>query len=187
VFGAVREAVVGSGAETVGFSGGIGHITDLENSLVYMRARYYDPSLGRFISEDPGCNGTNWYIYCQNNPVNGVDPSGQISWTGIGAAVGAFLWFSKCLIEGDSLNPLKAPTLIPLLWLTYIMANPSSPLFGAVRALGQWVNQATSLPGGSVYAGVIAGYALFLDFAMDWLFDEGVFEGDSDVWDTGGQ
>lgn len=42
------------------------------------RARYYDPSIGRFISEGPGCNGTNWYAYCGSNPVNAVDPGGKV-------------------------------------------------------------------------------------------------------------
>ena len=59
-----------------GFAGGVGHPTD-DSGLIYMRARYYDPASGRFISEDPGRNGTNWYAYCLNNPVNGVDPTGQ--------------------------------------------------------------------------------------------------------------
>jgi RHS repeat-associated protein len=48
----------------------------------YMRARYYDPSFGRFISEDPtGFAGgdVNLMAYVQNNPVNGIDPSGL--WT----------------------------------------------------------------------------------------------------------
>ena len=63
---------------TLLFARGVGHPTDSEFGLVYMRARYYDPSAGRFISEDPGRNGTNWYAYCGSNPVNALDPSGQV-------------------------------------------------------------------------------------------------------------
>jgi len=43
-----------------------------------MRARYYDPALGRFISEDPARDGVNWFVYCRNNPVNLVDVDGQM-------------------------------------------------------------------------------------------------------------
>jgi len=49
------------------------------NGLYYMRARYYDPVLGRFISEDPiGFAGgsVNLYAYVSNNPVNLIDPYG---------------------------------------------------------------------------------------------------------------
>lgn len=45
----------------------------------YYRARYYNPSTGRFMSPDPiGFNGgdTNLYRYCGNNPVNCIDPDG---------------------------------------------------------------------------------------------------------------
>jgi RHS repeat-associated protein len=44
--------------------------------LVYFNARWYDPDLGRFISEDPIKDGPNWYIYCGNDPVNRVDWAG---------------------------------------------------------------------------------------------------------------
>ena len=43
-----------------------------------MRARYYDPAIGRFISEDPARDGLNWYGYCDANPVNLVDPEGRL-------------------------------------------------------------------------------------------------------------
>ncbi len=53
-----------------------GEYQDLCSGLIYLRNRYYDPSIGRFISEDPIRSGTNWYVYCSNNPVNLIDPLG---------------------------------------------------------------------------------------------------------------
>ena len=53
-----------------------GEYLDKETGDIYLRARYYDPSIGRFISEDPIKDGTNWYVYCSNNPIAFVDPSG---------------------------------------------------------------------------------------------------------------
>jgi len=45
--------------------------------LYFYRARYYSPSLGRFISEDPlEGNDANRYGYVGNNPINGRDPLG---------------------------------------------------------------------------------------------------------------
>jgi RHS repeat-associated protein len=42
----------------------------------FMRARYYDPQTGRFISEDP-IWATNLYPFAGNNPVNNIDPNGK--------------------------------------------------------------------------------------------------------------
>jgi len=53
-----------------------GEYYDIEIGLIYLRMRWYDPSLGRFISEDPIRAGFNWYAYCHNDPVNFIDPSG---------------------------------------------------------------------------------------------------------------
>ena len=51
---------------------------DSETSLYYYRARYYDPSTGRFLSEDPlGFSiGPDFYTYVLNNPVEHFDPPG---------------------------------------------------------------------------------------------------------------
>lgn len=51
---------------------------DSETGLYFMRARYYDPALGRFVSEDPiGLKGgMNPYLYVSADPVNQRDPSG---------------------------------------------------------------------------------------------------------------
>jgi RHS repeat-associated protein len=51
---------------------------DAESKLYYYRARYYDPHLSRFVSEDPiGLEGgINPYVYASNDPVNRTDPLG---------------------------------------------------------------------------------------------------------------
>jgi uncharacterized protein RhaS with RHS repeats len=38
--------------------------------------RYYDPSVGRFLSRDPIGDGRNWYTYTENSPVSNVDYTG---------------------------------------------------------------------------------------------------------------
>lgn len=49
---------------------------DSETGLRYYRARYYDPAIGRFISEDPAQAGDDFYVYANDNPTNLVDPFG---------------------------------------------------------------------------------------------------------------
>ena len=51
---------------------------DASTDLSYFGARYYDASIGRFISRDPlgYIDGPNGYIYCSNNPINLIDPFG---------------------------------------------------------------------------------------------------------------
>ena len=51
---------------------------DVETGLYYNRARYYDPRMARFISEDPIglAGGVNEYAYVGNDPLNARDPSG---------------------------------------------------------------------------------------------------------------
>ena len=51
---------------------------DAETQLYFYRARYYDPQLGRFLSEDPIglAGGINPYVYAGNDPVNHKDPYG---------------------------------------------------------------------------------------------------------------
>jgi len=52
-----------------------GEQRDGDSGLYYLRARYYDPTTGRFISQDPLPTG-NLYAYVENNPANLVDPTG---------------------------------------------------------------------------------------------------------------
>ena len=41
-----------------------------------MRARYYQPKIGRFLNADPAQEGMNWYGYAAGNPIGLVDPMG---------------------------------------------------------------------------------------------------------------
>jgi RHS repeat-associated protein len=77
-FGAVKQQ---SGtAASVGFTG---EQQDSESGLVYLRARYYDPRTGRFLSKDPlsGCGGSpasqHAYAYAYNNPLRFTDRTGR--------------------------------------------------------------------------------------------------------------
>ena len=63
--GSVEEAVKFTGKEL-----------DPETGLYYFNARWYDPKLGKFITEDPARDGINWYVYVLNNPLRFIDPSG---------------------------------------------------------------------------------------------------------------
>ena len=56
---------------------------DAETGLRYYRFRYFDPTVGRFVSEDPiGFDGgINFYLYVQNNPSLLIDPFGLSSMT----------------------------------------------------------------------------------------------------------
>ena len=62
-----------------------GEYYDKRTETVYLRARYYDSAYGRFTQEDPIRDGTNWYIYCDGDPVNRIDPTGCAWWHWIAA------------------------------------------------------------------------------------------------------
>ncbi len=71
-----------------------GESYDDETGFYYLRARFYDPSVGRFITEDTFTGqidnplSLNRYTYTYNNPLKFVDPSGN---DGIAVAVGGWV------------------------------------------------------------------------------------------------
>ena len=75
-----------------------GGIYDQSTGLYYLNARYYDPEDGRFMTEDSyrgeimNPETGHLYVYCANNPVNYVDPSGHLfgNWDMFGR-----YWFDK--------------------------------------------------------------------------------------------
>ena len=83
-------------------------VMDDGNGLLFMRARYYDPEIGRFVSKDPFLfvGGINLYEYAGSNPVNRVDP--------FGLCIGNDVNWAFILWEGLT-------TLIDLIQGTYVL------------------------------------------------------------------
>jgi RHS repeat-associated protein len=67
------------------FNGRYGVQTD-PNGLLYMKSRYYNPFLCRFLNPDPSgfSGGLNFYAYANGNPVNLIDPYGLLGWSDVG-------------------------------------------------------------------------------------------------------
>jgi RHS repeat-associated protein len=67
-----------------------GQYCDEETGLCYMMARFCNPELGRFLTPDPwGVKGgsLNFYSYCDGDPLNKIDPTGDFVFLVIAAAV----------------------------------------------------------------------------------------------------
>lgn len=136
VYGNVRSRA-GMATTSHGFVGSLGHMSEANTGLVYMRARYYDPTVGRFASEDRSKNGVNWYEYCQDSPANMVDGAGkQPQWLGRMVNL-AYTLLSR--INGDTYKMLWVAHLSGISAVATMAANQ----LGAV-SLG-WTVLATAM------------------------------------------
>ncbi len=92
-----------------------GQYYDTETGLNYNYFRDYDPALGRYVESDPIglLGGLNPYIYVDNNPLGGIDPSGEIilppNWRKTAAAVCVYLHI--CTHSGGPKDPPPPPPL----------------------------------------------------------------------------
>jgi RHS repeat-associated protein len=75
-FGGVASSS-GSWQGPFGSAGAFGYQTE-SSGLHLLGHRYYDASLGRFLTRDPNGDGSNWYVYCENSPNGNVDSGGLI-------------------------------------------------------------------------------------------------------------
>src|SRR5262245_10396284 len=96
----------------------------------YYRARYYDPKVGRFISEDPirFLGGVNFYAYVENDPINRTDPFGLQGCCGGWAAC-----YSRC-VNKFLINPVVAVAAAAGAGAANVWANATATAGGLTNA-----------------------------------------------------
>jgi RHS repeat-associated protein len=147
----LQTGATGSSPTPFGFAGGWGYQQD-STGLQLLGHRYYDPSTGRFLTRDPIKDGRNWYGYCENNPIIGVDPLGLWSLTEFLTATAA--GFGNAFFE--SLPPVQIYNYCSLM-------NESgwSPVTASAKMRKGFVEFATLVGAGDERAlGTLAGGAL---------------------------
>lgn len=132
-----------------------GYYYDEETSLYYLKSRYYDPEVGRFITIDDisyidpeTINGLNLYAYCGNNPVMNIDPNGRFLFSflaslAIAALIGACVGVVGTLLSDVVTSALNGNWQFSS-WETYLgsaiggavggVVSLFSPFLGAVLA-----------------------------------------------------
>jgi RHS repeat-associated protein len=114
----VLQGTEGSSTQPFDFTG---ELRDAETGFLYLRARMYDPSIGRFISRDGFAGSSrhpqtqNRYSYVGNNPVTFTDPTGHCFFLCIAIAgvVGAVVGVASYTLDKTIKNePITAEGLI---------------------------------------------------------------------------
>jgi RHS repeat-associated protein len=116
--------------DEVGYTG---HKFDTDLGLSYMQARYYDPVIGRFYSNDPkgfsNVHNFNRYTYANNNPYRYVDPDGR-------EGVDVRLNIAMNSIANGSMSLSSYRSSIP----SSGTAVDFVPVFGDVKGIAEAVN-----------------------------------------------
>ena len=122
-----------------------GYYYDSETGFYYLQSRYYDPEIGRFINADSyastdatGLLSTNMFAYCENDPVNKSDPTGEVAPILIAMAGGALVGIAEQFMTD----------------VIYAMVT-GQPLDACFSSVGTYVSSAAGgamsvLPGGGV-------------------------------------
>ena len=98
-YGALRES---TGTQTTWF-GFAGQYTEREAGVQYLRARFYDPATGQFITHDPLASSTGQpYGYANDSPLAYTDPSGMFSWPSLSQVATRFVGAVDTLTMGGT-------------------------------------------------------------------------------------
>ncbi|MBO5045449.1 MAG: RHS repeat-associated core domain-containing protein, partial [Clostridia bacterium] len=169
-----------------------GYFYDVETGLYYLKSRYYDPEIGRFITIDDisyidpeTINGLNLYAYCGNNPVMRMDSQGTNWWTDFWNGVGN--WFADNWVK----ITIGAAFIVGGAVVTFFTAGmgtagllaAGSALLASVKAVG--ISMAVSAGIGTVVGGITGGWEGALQGFSNGLADGfmwgGIFAGSAQI------
>jgi RHS repeat-associated protein len=153
------------------------------NGLEYLRARYYDPAQGRFLSRDPVLSQQP-YAYVGNNPIRFTDPYGYAPWDRVASCIGDPADCAGDIVEGGRDVGGAA--------IDVVATAPYGVYYGSYQAL-DWINNAGPLrfliPGEATLEGILVyweGVGRGGDVALDWLRLQLTGEkSDVGIWDEG--
>lgn len=157
--------------------------------LYFMKTRMYDSNLGRFLSKDPLISGNtalsyNPYIYCGNNPVDNIDPSGKGFWSAVSQyaskAVQAVKNLSNSIWNWTGDSTLKKATVVlgagilaaGVGFLMGVAVAALAPLvLSASIALSACVGAASTLAtkGSQLISGISKTYSVYMSKTGDYV------------------
>ncbi len=163
-------SVDGSEASTIGQINPIryrGYYYDTETGFYYLQSRYYDPTVRRFLNPDTLIledAKIDLISYCKNNPVNYVDPNGNVvfyvGWTGSAAlSIGGGGSIVMAVDTEGNMQPL-------------VMGQYGGGIFGA--SAGQVIGiiwgaeTIDDIMGDGAYGGIAYGEAVQIDATLVW-------------------
>jgi RHS repeat-associated protein len=145
--------------DDVGYTG---HKFDADLGLSYMQARYYDPVIGRFYSNDPvgytaknPVMSFNRYMYVNNNPYKYTDPNGEFLNFAIGAIVGGIAEAASQAIAGKGFDGGKIAA-------SMVLGGVTSGL-SLVASAGKTLSIGSKVFNGSLSATGAAGESMIHD------------------------
>ena len=167
-----------------------GEYYDTETATVYLRARYYDPSTGRFISRDSYAGklndplSLNLYTYCANNPIYYSDPTGHIAGVDDAIIAGAFIAASIVSLAATTLSqPAVQEGLSTTInkasyFVEDAVENTTSLLASALTTIGCGIAELTGISSAPVLSaptGLMSEFSTTIDseanpYLAPWLY-----------------
>lgn len=130
-----------------------GERSDDEAGLIFLRARHYDPSVGRFLQRDRWpydarvSGDLNRYAYVRNDPANAVDPSGHFLDT----------FFDVASVVVSAWTYIQEPSDENRMWLA---ADVGAMFIPGIPAVAGWAGRAARATAGAVRRGAVRAAAI---------------------------
>jgi len=137
------------------------------SGLTFLRARCYDSETGTFLSVDPVPSAASRYMYCGNNPLLRVDPSGMSSvnsaLAGLAGAANFVLGYANVLLPGTPIGMLAEQLQLhgPYLNWSYRIGQADAMAVSFVAGVAQMYNSIKGAhAAGAAAKGSLSGSAL---------------------------